>query len=259
MHKLAILLACTTLSVSAAANYQDYEGLMAEWLSLEKQQGQLQQDWSLRKQFLEQRSGLLKKEYQSLKENLNQANSVKSEIDEKRLELASKQNKLEKEQEALLQSLSKAQFFIGNTLPKLPPPIQSQWQDKLAKLNQGSDSNSVRLESTLSLFKMAEEFNKSVNLHKTTMKFRGSGGQEVTKLVSQIFLGLSQGWYISNDGSEYGYGRPNENQWQWWSSRDAERELSMNIDPTQIAQSLAILENPTTADFVSLPVSLTQQ
>jgi hypothetical protein len=117
-------------------------------------------------------------------------------------------------------------------------------------------SNSEKLERLLGLFKLVEEFDDRVALNRITMELPDTNGQLQQLFVTQIYLGVGQGWYVSDDGSAYGYGRATKLGWSWWHGDQASAELGRELDPQDLLRVRSVLENPTTATFVSLPIKI---
>lgn len=230
--------------------------LMDDWLNLEIQKGQLQSSWSQREQDLEQRLSLLDVELRRLNDVAAQRVEAANDVDQKRSEFLQKQERLEQEQALMAAQLQRTHLRIKSLMPRLPPPLQSEWQTQIDLAAEESASNSEKLERLLALFKMAEEFDGRVALHRGELNMDTKGDDAVVVQVNQIYLGLSQGWYISDDGRLYGYGRAAPQGWQWWHGEAADAELGGTLHPAQINQVYRMLQNPTTADFVALPVKI---
>ncbi|BBN82524.1 hypothetical protein PA25_25090 [Pseudoalteromonas sp. A25] len=250
------LLLMTALSLPAVgvAFQSDYE-LMQQWLDIESQRGKLETTWQANKQSLENQIALLQQEKLALKTLLAKAKEAQSEVDEKRLSLTEQQVQFERNQALVENELAKGEHFMKRVLPMLPPPLQTQLQSKADKLTQKSLSLSEKLELYLSLHKKVDEFNTRVALNMTNMRV-SINGKDTELLVSQIYLGLSQAWYLSSDGSAYGFGRIEQSGWQWYHGEAVLNVLPAVNLPKQINKIRNILEKPTTAEFVSLPLAL---
>jgi hypothetical protein len=235
------------------------EKLMDDWLNLEIQKGHLQSSWSQREQDLNQHLALLEIESERLKEVLARRTEVSGEVDQRRSALLQQQEQLEQEQSQLKAQLETALQGVKTIHPRLPPPLHSEWQTQLDQITPDVLNNSEMLERLLALFKMLEEFDSRVALHRGVLELPNSDqGAGSVVLVNQIYLGISQGWYVSDDGESYGYGRATPLGWRWWHGAESDQELGRSLNPETITQVRRILENPTTADFVALPVKITQ-
>lgn len=254
LRQLALL---PMLSPAAFADDNNsLDRLMSEWLTLERQKGALQIEWNERRDHLERRLELLTSEEKSLREVIQQKSETRGEVDERRLSLLETQEKLEREQAELASRIEQATASAETLKPRLPPPLQVQWDGKLSLLSSEDASNSEKLERLLTLFKQVEEFNSRVAMHRSTMELAGPDGESRMQLVTQIYLGAGQGWYVSDDGRAYGYGRSTKLGWNWWHGDEASKELDRGLDPRALLQVRSVLENPTTAAFISLPVKV---
>lgn len=249
-----ILLAA--IPVIASAQTPSVDKLVDDWLSLEIQKGHLQSNWNLRQDDLERRLVLLEAEKASLKELLAKSNQSSNEVDQQRLELLKSQEQLEQEQQSLESALIAAIQQAQALHTRLPPPLHSEWSEKFPLLLEEGVSISEKLERLLGLFKLVQEFDDRVALHSGTLDIPAASGEARKLLVSQIYLGTSQGWYVSSDGKTYGYGRATPLGWTWWHGTDAEAELGKRLDPDVLLKAKSMLENPTSAEFISLPVKL---
>ena len=251
-----VLLVSIPFMAVRAADQQSLEQMMSNWLNLERQKGKLQSGWSARQEQLDRRLKLLNAEQDSLEELLAETNESRDEVDERRLVLLQTQEKLEQEQALIESRLEQAVSSAQALNPRLPPPLRTQWEEKLPLLSSSDLSNSEKLERLLGLFKLVEEFNDRIALHRTSMALPGADGQTQNVMVTQLYLGAGQGWYVNDDGSEYGYGRATKLGWRWWHGDEASNELGRELDPDVLLRARAILENPTTAEFISFPLKL---
>ncbi len=226
---------------------------MARWLDLESQKGKLQSEWRDRETMLSRRLELLQVEADAITKALTQSRTSTSEVDARRQALSEEQTELEREQKRLGEQLADAIQRMQRLQPRLPPPLQAEWSEKLELASRDDASNSQKLEKLLSLYQLLNEFNGRVAYHKTAMQIPGGkDGSQI--MVAQIYLGLAQGWYVSDDGKLTGFGRPTEQGWQWWQGEDAVRILSRNLDASALLKVKTMLEMPATADYVPLPV-----
>jgi Protein of unknown function (DUF3450) len=232
------------------------DGLMQKWIQLESQKGKLQMEWAERKSELERRQQLLETEKSALSEVVSQTEVSTSDMDQHRKTLLTDQEQLEQEQSLLTEQINQAVLSIQSFQYKLPPPLADEVGVKMGLLDTNL-SQSEKLERLLSIFKLIDEFNQRVAIHKATIDLAANNDEAARSIrVTQIYLGLSQGWYLSEDASEYGYGRATQLGWKWWSKNELEAELGRELDPQEIKNMIAIIENPTLADLVSLPIKL---
>jgi hypothetical protein len=256
MKKLFLFTIMTALSSDVFA-FQTTEltELMDKWISIESQKGQLQRNWKSQQQHLKQKSKLLATEIQSLNKVLEEAKNSNDAVDTKRLDVIRKQTDLEQDNEIVKNKLAQVSEYAYTLLPQLPPPLKIQWQEKLLLLKQESASSSEKLERLLTLFKLVNEFNERIAINRTSMKIPGNDKPK-NMLVTQIYLGVSQAWYVSDDGLSYGYGRTDKLGWLWWHNEEADTELGHPLTPSDLLLLTDMVNNPTKASFLHLPIKL---
>lgn len=258
--RLFFAITLTALSFSVLSNQQNDYSLMQKWLNLESQKGKIQLNWAASEQSLKNQLVLLKEEKKALKALLASAKTAQSEVDAKRLALTEQQLTFEKNQNVLNNALENSYLFIKRVSPLLPPPLQQDWQSKLATFEQKTISNSEKLERLLSMYQSANEFNQRIAINNTSMQIPGKS-EHTTKLINQIYLGLSYAWYISNDGEFYGLGRVEQNGWQWHHGQQADQliqTIANNDLKTELLKIKTMLEKPTQASFVQAPLAIAQ-
>lgn len=250
---IGVLFVVIPFSGTSEANTEE---LMQKWIKLESQKGNLQIEWAERKAELERRQQLLVAEQSSINEVLSQTAQSSSDTDQRRKALLTDQEGLEKEQTLMTEQVNKAILTLQSIQFRLPPPLSSEVDSKTKSL-QSELTASEKLERLLSIYKLINEFDQRVAINKATIELPVPG-QEATRSirVTQVYLGLTQGWYISEDASEYGYGRATALGWKWWNKQDADNELDQELDPQEIKTLISITENPALAELVSLPVKL---
>ncbi len=249
------LLSMFSVNASTSSN-QTLDALMQQWISIESQKGQLQRSWSTQEQHLRQKLALLKTEKKALQAILSKTSDKKTELDSQRLELIGQQNNLEQEQVIIKAKIAELSDYFFTLLPKLPPPLQSTLQKKLQILKRDSASVSEKLERLLSSLKLINEFDERIAVNKTSVRIADSSDDEQDLLVTQVYLGLSQAWYVSENGQNYGYGRSEHTEWTWWHKKKASLALGQELAPESLLELVEIIQNPTKARFLSLPIQV---
>jgi hypothetical protein len=250
----AILLSSSVIS----AEQNNLNELMEQWLNIESQRGHLQSSWSTEQQQMQQSQSPLDAESSLLKEMLDSTNVKQSSVDKKRLELSERQSRLEVEQIKVKNYIRQAIEFNQSIVNRLPPPLQKKWSDKSLLLTQASATDSEKLERLLALYKLVNEFEERVAINRTSMEVPGAGSTSRNLLITQMYLGVSQGWYVSDDGTYYGFGKAGKLGWQWWHNENASAELGRILNPQDLLNLKSILEKPTTAKFINLPIKVSE-
>lgn len=235
---------------AAAPTAQQLPELVQQWLSLTRQQQQLQSQWQQEQPLLEQQLQLLNQEQQQLSATVHSQQGGQSQVSEQREQLAREQQQLEAEQQQLLATLSALRQQLQQLAPRLPPPLQQSWQAQLPALSANSataiaaatasDDAAAQLQLVLSLLNQWHDFQKRIVVSKSTIELNGE-----QHLVSQLYLGVSYAWFISDDGRVKGIGHSQGSQWQW--------QLQPSLDGGAIAQAMAMYHKQQPAALLSLP------
>jgi len=233
---------CCTLSLAQDDPIEDVQSLALQWTSLERQRNVLESDWRSEQPALEQQLALLERERVELSEFLDQTATAQDEVEERRLELLERQSALEQQQSSLERALEAAVLRVQSFHRQLPPPMASAWDVRMLELEAEFLTTSERLQVLLEMLGDLDDFNRRVSLHEETMTL-GDGEEH---LVSEVYLGLAQGWYVSANRSYAGVGRPGANGWEWRASDEAEA----------VDRVIAILERRRNVELVALPVEL---
>ncbi len=234
------------------AQSMSVDRLVEQWMSLEQQRSELLSTWEVRQTILQQQSQILDDEQASLRKVIKANDSLQGRVEKKRFELLKQQTQAESSQAYLGEQLAVFESRFIDVLQQLPPPVQQQWQKALAKLDTNTASNSERLERVLNMFNQLNEFESRIALHTDVLLMNDNKKVQ----VQQVYLGLSQGWYVSADNHYYAYGYATPQGWQWLQNEDASLLFNRLLDASHIRELIDILEDPSKARFIDLPLKL---
>ncbi|MDU0355670.1 DUF3450 family protein [Paraglaciecola aquimarina] len=256
MQKLLVILWAFSGALNAAEQVDDLDKLVAQWTQLEQQQQQLSQRWQESKIQQDQLLILLKQERQQLQTTIGQHTAQRDEVINKRAELLQQQTQLEQVQQNMQSELAKVSDVLLGMYQQLPPLLKHQWQGDIDALTGDHVSlltTSEQLDKILLLLKSLESFEQRIALHQTTMQLANSENSSVQRAVEiqvdQVYLGLSQGWYLSKSGEYWGIGTTTPQGWQW-------QHQSSKLDVEALRSTITMLNDPATAQWVSLPINI---
>ena len=230
--------------------------LVEKWINLESQRGMLDASWQERKVILDQQLKLYNKEKQTLEEVINQNKSNETEVDKERLAITQQQTELENTQAKIVEQSRQALHKMKTLAPNLPPPLQTLWQEKFAELEKSTPKNSELLDSVLALLKDVYDFQNRLALHKSKLNVTSETSSNKEVLVSQLYFGISHGWYVSDSGEFFGYGQATPQGWKWWHNNEVEQVFENKFAAEDILAAINIMKNPQKAQFMSLPLQL---
>lgn len=245
---IALLIGLSSYSAETQANKVDNaDNLIKDWLSIEQQRNAMMNDWHQQQPLLEQRLVLLKQEQAQLEKDLSTASVNDTDVEKKRSELLKSQNNMETAQGKLESALIEYYQLVINLQEQLPPPLKRAWQKKLAEAEFKNADTTLRLSTLLSLLEQLNDYQHRIS-HVQSALVLPSGSSEKEIMVHQLYLGLSQAWYVSLDGSLVGRGQSSENGWQWLADE--------NVDADTVLNAIAMMERKTEASFLQLPITL---
>ena len=225
------------------------DSLIKKWLSIEQQRSAIINDWHQQKPLLEQRLLLLKQEQTQLEKDLNTASSNDTDVEKKRSELLASQNDMEAIQGQLNSALVDYYQQIAELQPQLPPPLSASWQKSLTDPEFIDADTTHKLSTLLELLEKLNDFKLRISHVESALNLPTESGEKEV-MVHQLYLGLSQAWYVSLDGNFVGRGQPSATGWQWLADETVEADVVLN--------AIAMIERRTEASFLQLPISFSQ-
>ena len=238
-----VLTASLMTPTPAQAGPEEIDKLTQQWLNIEAQTRQIEDDWRGQQPVLHQRVSLLRAEKKQLETILQENESTQSGVDEKRASLLAEQESLERQQAALQTALTLASSRIDALYAFLPPVLTEQWQQEDSLLGLEPQS-SMQLQVALAKLSLLEEFNQRVTVNET--RVRAPDTTEV--LVKQLYLGAGMAWFTNISGSITGWGHAGPEGWEW--------HFDSKINGDDVNKAIAIFEKRSQADFVELPFAL---
>jgi hypothetical protein len=277
MYKLALSFSLVTFTAvfpvnAVNSNAIALDNLVSQWTQLEQQHSEIDNRWQETKPLLQQQLQLLKEERMQLQGSLEQHATASDEVEKERFDLLQQQTNMEVVQHLMEFELAKTSSVLLNMYKQLPPPLKEQWNADIALLASAKESadntntstqndsfkqsanllsSSEKLDKILNLLNQIEQFEQRVALHQTTMQVMGimAKPKMIEVQVDQVYLGLSQGWYLSKDEKYWGTGNSSLQGWKW-------KHQNSDIDVSQLRLTIQMLTDPVTAALVVLPVQL---
>lgn len=236
-------------SITAYAQQSDNtvnqtDQLIQQWLGLSQQQSRLQNEWRQQEPILTQRIDLLRQEIKQLSTLMADNQEKGSEVEQQRAQLLALQTNMEANQQLMSTWLTQQLSKVHNIIYRLPPPLALQWQAAMDDVSLADASNSDKLTLLLSLFTKLTDFDQRI----ASFESKIFVAEQEERLVKQLYLGISRGWYISLDEEYVFEGLATDHGWQW--------RVNPALQAADIRNAIAMIEQRKEADFIRLPVSL---
>lgn len=222
--------------------------VLQSWVETEQTISREKQDWKVGRQILQDRIDLLQGEITDLETKIAESQKAVTEADQKREAMTKDNENLKKAADSLTVLIGKLEGRVKDQLlPRLPKILQ----DKIAPLSQrlpeaGKETKlslGNRFQNVVGLLNETNKFNSTVTSATAVRPIDGGPESE----VKEIYLGLGQAYYVTNDGSKAAVGRPGVRGWDWTPVSDRAPEIS---------RVFRILSDEQQAEFVPLPVKI---
>lgn len=229
---------------------QDVENTRAtleKWVDTRRVISQEQRDWATGREMLNERIALVKREIESARGKVKEAQATITEADTKRAELVDVNEKLKLQSAELAKTVIALEQRTKELLKKLPDPIRDRVKPLSQRLPEDAAGSklslSVRFQNVVGILNEVNKFNREISVTSEVRALPDGTSAEVTAL----YVGISQGYYVSGNGRIAGIGQATDEGWVWKSANEA---------APQIARAIAILKNESVASFVMLPVEI---
>ncbi len=233
-----------------AAGAEDVESIRAtleKWVDTRRVISQEQRDWATGREMLNERIALVKREIESARGRVKEAQATITEADTKRAELVEENEKLKLQSVELAKTVIALEQRTKELIRKLPDPIKDRVKPLSQRLPEDSAGSklslSVRFQNVVGILNEVNKFNREISVTSEVRALPDGTSAEVTAL----YVGISQGYYVSGNGKIAGIGQATDEGWVWKPANEA---------APQIARAIAILKNESVAAFVMLPVEI---
>ena len=237
--------------ISFNAFSDDSSFLIHDWLMLESQRGAITSEWEKNKANLDAQISLYRKQIAEYKTVIESQSKNTNDLDERRKMITLRQSELEEKQAIIKEKVNIALHKIGTNLDRLPPFVKKQVSEELQGITSDVSNISKTVDSLVATIRMLFEHNEKITLHKSELKIEENN----TNIhVTQVYVGLSHGWYVSEDNTRYGYGRATDNGWKWWHNEDSTALLNEQFEARDVRKLIDSMRDPQNARLSTMPL-----
>ena len=248
---LSALLAFWLISGSVFAQGSKFEEArthIEKWVQTRQLIARRNADWRVERESIGQTIGLLQREIDLLKGEIDKSEQVDSEADaeKKRITLSLEDlKKANKVVDAALWGMERQTLAL---MARFPDPLKDRTSNvrsriPLEKKDLRGRSAAERMQNVVAMLNEADRFNSAITLAIEVRK--DAEGKD--RQVQALYLGLGHAYYADQGGSFAGVGVPGEAGWTW--------EVKPELGST-IRKVIDIYENERSAEFVPVPVNI---
>lgn len=231
---------------SAAQNLEETRLLMDKWIETQQILAKESKDWRESKDILKGRLDLARREIETLKGKMKEADTGAGESDKKKRELLAEKDAVDASIAKLTEAVAVTEKDVRELYKRLPEPLRSKIEPLYQRIPEdpaaAKTSAAERFQNVLGVLNEINKANGEIAVHYEVHTLAGGKPSE----VKVLYVGLAQAYYLSARG-EGGIGRPGAEGWTW--------EPSAAI-ASLILRTLEIQQGKHTPAFVSLPVRI---
>lgn len=219
----------------------------SEWVKVRDTYSKEKSEWTLGKQLMEERIGLLDNEIEALRKGIDDMKASITEAQTTEIELNEENEALKDSAEILRDRVTQLEARLVALMQRMPPPAVMLTLALAQSIPDNPEetklSLSVRYRNINGILTLLNKFNNDLHLESEARTL--SNGQEAD--VSVLYFGLGQAYYATNDGKFAGIGTVGPDAWTW---------IPADEHAEAILQAIAIYNSDAEAAFVSLPVQI---
>ena len=205
-------------------------------------------DWRVERESIGQSIGLLQREIDLLKEEIDKSEQVDSEADAEKKRITLNLEDLKKANKVVDAALWGMERQALALMARFPEPLNDRTSNvrsriPLEKENLRGRSAAERMQNVVAMLNEADRFNSAITLAIEVRK--DTDGKE--RQVQVLYLGLGQAYYADQGGTFAGTGVAGAEGWDWTANAGLGSKIRDVID---------IYENKQKAEFVPVPVNI---
>lgn len=204
-------------------------------------------DWAVGRELLQARIDLTRRQIESLREGIAESRTGVLDLGGQKAELVARNESLKDASRALAEPLADLEARTQALLVQLPVLLQERVKPLSQRIPEdpaGAESSlSERALNVVGILNQVTKFNREVSVTSEVRELSGGAQAEVTAL----YVGLGQAYYVTNDGSAAGIGRPSPAGFTWEPANESAKD---------VAKAIAIFNNEQAAEYVRLPLRI---
>lgn len=240
-----------TTPAASPATTEDTAGnaraALEKWVDTHRILSKEKRDWATGREVLEDRIALVKREIETLRAKVQDADKNIADTETKKDEVVRDNEKLKAASASLIDSIGGFEKRTMELLKRLPDPLREKLKPLSQRVPEDAAATKLslgeRFANVVGLLNEVTKANREISLLNEVRDIGGGRTAEVTVM----YVGLAQAYYVTAKGDAAGVGTPSPTGFTWQSAND--------LAP-RIAEAIAIFKNEKVAAFVQLPVQV---
>ena len=230
------------------SKFDEARAHIEKWVQTRQLIARRNADWRVERENIGQSIGLLQREIDLLKEEIDKGEQVDSEADAEKKRITLSLEDLKKANKVVDAALWGMERQALELMARFPDPLKDRTSNvrsriPLKKEDLRGRSAAERMQNVVAMLNEADRFNSAITLAIEVRK--DAEGKD--RQVQALYLGLGHAYYADQRGSFAGVGVPGEAGWTWEEKPELGSTIRKVID---------IYENERSAEFVPVPVNI---
>ena len=233
-----------SLSWSQDSTVSKTQDRLKKWVETRQLTSEEAANWLQEKDSLQQSIDLFKSESTKLKGEIKDVQDQESNYAQEFSDLEKENESLKTTIQTIANSIGAAEKRVVELKSRLPQPLLEKLEPFLNRIPEDPSktklSASERAQTIVGILSEVDKFQSSITVVGELRK--NQSGSEIQ--VQTLYLGLSQAYFVNQQGDFAGTGVPSASGWDW------------KIDPVlagKIKKLIGIYENTVPAEFLSIP------
>ena len=228
------------------SKFDEARAHIEKWVQTRQLIAKRSADWRVERESIGQSIGLLKREIDLLKGEINKSEQVDSEADAEKKRITLGLEDLKKANQVVDAALWGMERQALALMARFPEPLKDRTSNvrsriPLKKEDLRGRSAAERMQNVVAMLNEADRFNSAITLAIEVRK--DADGKD--RQVQALYLGLGQAYYADQGGTFAGTGWGGAEGWDW--------TVNAALGPA-IRKVIDIYENERGAEFVPVPV-----
>jgi len=230
------------------SKFEEARTHIEKWVQTRQLIARRNADWRVERESIGQTIGLLQREIDLLKGEIDKSEQVDSEADAEKKRITLSLEDLKKANKVVDAALWGMERQALELMARFPDPLKDRTSNvrsriPLKKEDLRGRSAAERMQNVVAMLNEADRFNSAITLAIEVRK--DAQGKE--RQVQALYLGLGHAYYADQGGSFAGVGVPGAEGWTWTVNAELGKTIRKVID---------IYENEDGAKFVPVPVNI---